>query len=318
MIPPIMTKDTCRLGASMLLAAFLLAACKSEAKKGPDSTALGADSSLNRDLAMANRDSTSAPQLKDVPANSPAATPPAATPPAATPPAATPPAADKVPAESEPKRKEPPKKAHDVTPSIPKPGAPATTPSNSTAAASPAKIEPEKTGTIAAGTTLNLHATDRVCTNVNAVGDHVTGTLDGAVPGTNGASIPSGATVNLTVTQLKRAENTGDSVVIRFTVNSVTYGGRTYPLDGTVTSASIDRIRDEPTSKDAEKVAVGAVAGAIAGKLIGKTTKGAVVGGVVGAGAGAAAAAATGNYQGCIPSGGAIVVKLNSAATVKL
>ncbi len=286
-----MTKDTHRLGASILLAAVAFsAACKSEVKKGPDSTALGADSTLNRDLAMANRDTTAKPELKDVPAPAPAA---------------------EKSAESERKHREAPPRAHDVKPSTPKPGAPAT------AIASTPAPEPVKMGAIAAGTTLNLHASDKICTNTNAVGDHVIGTLDGGVSGTNGASIPSGAAVNMTLTRLKRAENTGDSVVIAFAVNSVTYGGHTYPLDGTVTSASIDRIRDEPKEKDAQKVAVGAVAGAIAGKLIGKSTKGAVIGGVVGAGAGAAAAAETANFQGCIPSGGSIVVKLNSAAMVK-
>ena len=46
MNPPTMTKDTRRLGASIVLAAMLFAACSKEAKKGPDSAALGADSSL--------------------------------------------------------------------------------------------------------------------------------------------------------------------------------------------------------------------------------------------------------------------------------
>ena len=294
MTPPI-TKDTRRLGASIMLAAALLAACSSEAKKGPDSTALGADTSLKRDLAMANADTAAKPQLKDAPAPAPA------------------------PAPETKKRPEP--RAHDTKPSTPKPGAAATTVSGNAvtknAAGSEAAKEGGAVGTIAAGTTLNLHASDKVCTNSNAVGDHVTATLDGAVSGTNGATIPSGATVNMTVTQLKRSENSSDPVVITFAVNSVTFGGKTYPLDASVTSASIDRIRDEPKSKDAQKVAVGAVAGAIAGKLIGKSTKGAVIGGAAGAAAGAAAAAQTANYQGCIPSGGSIVVKLNSAATVK-
>src|SRR6478672_13858530 len=68
-----MLKYTRRLGPSLLVAAVLLGACSSESKKGPDSVALGADSTLNRDLAMANRDSTAQPQLKDVPASQPAA-----------------------------------------------------------------------------------------------------------------------------------------------------------------------------------------------------------------------------------------------------
>ena len=300
MNPPIMTKDTRRLGASIVLAAALFAACSKEAKKGPDSAALGADSSLSRDLAMANHDSAAKPELKDVPA-APAAAP-------------------------APERKRPEPRAHDARPSTPKPGAaattPATTPSGNTETKNPAGSEGAKgggaVGTIAAGTTLNLHASDKVCTNTNAVGDHVTATLDGAVSGTNGATIPSGATVNMTVTELKRSENSNDPIVINFSVNSVTFGGKTYPLDAAVTSASIDRIRDESKAKDAQKVAVGAVAGAIAGKLIGKSTKGAVIGGAAGAAAGAGVAAATANYQGCIPSGGSIVVKLNSAATVKV
>ncbi len=295
MTPPIMAKDTRRLGASIVLAAALFAACSKEAKKGPDSAALGADSSLNRDLAMANRDSAAKPELKDVPAPAPET------------------------------RKRPEPRAHDARPSTPKPGAAgtalATTPSGNTMTKNPAGSEAANAGgavgTIAAGTTLNLHSSDKVCTNTNAVGDHVTATLDGAVSGTNGATIPSGATVNMTVTQLKRSENSNDPIVIQFAVNSVTFGGKTYPLDASVTSASVDRIRDESRAKDVQKVGVGAVAGAIAGKLIGKSTKGAVIGGAAGAAAGAGIAAATANYQGCVPSGGSIVVKLNSAATVK-
>lgn len=289
-----MKKDTRRLGASMLVAAAFLAACSSEAKKAPDSTALTADTSLNRDLAMANKDTTAKPQLNDVPAAPAEATP-----------------------KRETRRREP---EHRTAEPRRAPNSSTTPSGNAVTSNRPGSAAANgggAVGTIAAGATLNLHATDKVCTNTNAVGDHVTATLDGAVAGTNGASIPSGATVNMTVTQLKRSENSGDPIVIQFAVNSVSFGGHTYPIDASVTSASVDRIRDESKAKDLQKVGVGAVAGAIAGKLIGKSTKGAVIGGAIGAGAGAAAAAETANYQGCVPSGGSIVVKLNSPATVK-
>ena len=172
-------------------------------------------------------------------------------------------------------------------------------------------------GTIPAGATLTTHANSRICTNTNAVGDHVTATVENSVAGSNGATIPAGATVNMTVTQLKRSENSNDPIVMEFAVNSVTFGGHTYPIEATVASAAVDRIKDQPGGKDAQKVAIGAIAGAIAGKIIGKSTKGAVIGGAAGAAAGAATAAATANYQGCISSGGSIVVKLTSAATVR-
>jgi uncharacterized membrane protein len=97
----------------------------------------------------------------------------------------------------------------------------------------------------------------------------------------------------------------------------VTFGGKTYPIEATVASAAVDKIKDQPAAKDAQKVGIGADAGAIAGRLIGKSTKATVIGGAAGAAAGAAAAAATSNYQGCINAGGNIVVKLTAPATVR-
>jgi hypothetical protein len=297
-----MVKYTRGSAALLLVASALIGACSSENKKGPDSAALGADSALNRDLALANHDTTVQPQLKDVPANSPAAPAPAA------------------------KTTRPPARAPRPTPRpatpTPRPPEAKTTPSGNTVTTNPGGAAGTTSGggavgTIAAGSTLNTHANSRICTNTNAVGDHVTATVENTVAGSNGAAIPAGATVNMTVTQLKRSENSNDPIVMEFAVNSVTFGGHTYPIEGTVSSTAVERIKDQPQSKDVQKVAIGAVAGAIAGKILGRSTKGAVIGGAAGAAAGAATAAATANYQGCISSGGSMVVKLTSAATVR-
>jgi uncharacterized protein YcfJ len=121
----------------------------------------------------------------------------------------------------------------------------------------------------------------------------------------------------MTVTQLKRSENANDKIVMEFAVNSVTFDGKTYPLDATVSSATVTRVRDESKGKDAQKVATGAVIGAIAGKIFGKSTKATVIGGAAGAAAGAATAVGTANFQGCIDSGSSIVITLSSAATVR-
>lgn len=294
-----MLKYTRRLGAPIaLVTVALLGACRSDAKKA-DSTALGADSTLNRDLALANRDTAAQPQLKDVP-NAAAPAP-------------------------KPSAPRPSRPATRPSAPAPRPSTPATTttPSGNTVTTNPgARGNPGATGggavgTIAEGTTLSTHASSKICTNTNAVGDHVTATLDNAVSGSNGAVIPAGATVNLTVTQLKRSENANDQIVMEFAVNSVTFGGKTYPIQASVTSAAVDRIKDQPVAKDAQKVGIGAIAGAIAGRLIGKSTKATVIGGAAGAAAGAAAAAATSNYQGCINAGGNIVLKLTAPASVR-
>jgi hypothetical protein len=302
-----MQKYTRRLGAPVFVAfVTLLGACSSADKKAPDSAALGADSTLNRDLALANRDSTAQPQLKDVPANQPV-TPAATSAPTSRPAARTPRPAPRTPT---------------PRPTTPAP-APVTTPSGNTRTTNPgASSNPGATGggavgTIAAGSTLNTTAGSKICTNTNAVGDHVSATVENTVTGSNGAVIPAGATVNMTVTQLKRSENANDKIIMEFAVNSVSFGGKTYPIDASVQSASVTRVRDESQAKDIQKVATGAVIGAIAGRIIGKSTKGTVIGGAVGAAGGAAAASATANFQGCIDQGSSIVVRLNSPATVK-
>jgi hypothetical protein len=116
----------------------------------------------------------------------------------------------------------------------------------------------------------------------------------------------------MTVTNLKRSENANDKIIMEFRVNSISFGGKTYPIEASVAEADVERIRDQPQSKDVQKVAVGAAAGAIAGKILGKSTKATVIGGAAGAAAGAATAAATANYQGCINQGARITVRLDA------
>jgi hypothetical protein len=289
-----------RVAAPLALAATaFVGACGSDSSKA-DSTALGADSTLSRDLALANRDSAAQPELKDIPAATPATTP----------------------APSRPKTTAPKTTPKTTTPKT-TPPAETKTPSGNTVVTNPGgTANPGATGggavgMIPAGATLNTNASSQICTNTNNVGDHVTATLESAVSGSNGAVIPAGATVNLTVTQLKRSENANDAIVMEFAVNSVTFGGKTYPIEASVASAAVNRVKDQPKSKDVQKVAIGAAAGAIAGRILGKSTKATVIGGAAGAAAGAAAAASTSNYQGCIPSGGSIVIKLNAPATVR-
>src|SRR5215475_316335 len=301
-----MLKYTRRITAPFALVAVattvLLGACRSDAKR-TDSTALGADTTLNRDLALANRDSGTQPSLKDIPANEPAATTPEPSRPRTTTPS------------------RPAPRPVTSAPRTPPPPTTSTTPSGNTVTSNPgAKTNPGSTGggavgMIPAGATLNTSASSKICTNTNNVGDHVTATLDNAVTGENGAVIPAGATVNLTVTQLKRSENANDKIIMEFAVNSVTFGGKTYPLEASVQSATVERIKDQPKSKDVQKVAIGAAAGAIASRILGKSTKATVIGGAAGAAAGAAAASATANYQGCIQSGGSIVIRLTAPAT---
>ncbi len=297
-----MTKYIPRLAAPfVLVAALSFGACSSTDSK--TDTSLASDTALNRDLAMANRDSGAQPQLADVPATPADETPePAAKAPAPRP-AATRPA---------------------PRPTTPTPPAPTTrtTASGNTetrnTAGSAAASGGGAVGTIASGTSLSLTSNSRVCTNTYTVGQTFNATVANSVEGTNGASIPSGATVKLEVTQLKRSENANDKIIMEFAVRSVSFGGRTYPVSGTVADAQVERVRNQPKNKDVQKVATGAAIGAIAGQILGKNTKSTIIGGAVGAAAGAGAASATANYEGCVPDGGSIAVNLTGPLQVRV
>jgi hypothetical protein len=280
-----------------LTCALFAGACTTDKK---DDQLAQDSAALNRDLNLANSDTAARPALQDVPA---AATPtPAATTPAPRPTASRPTTT----------------RSNTSTASRPTTTRPSnTTASGNTVSSGTGSNTGGSVGSISSGTTINLASTQRICTNTNKVGDKFTATVAEAVSGSNGAIIPAGATATVTVTQLKRSENANDKVVMGFAVNSISYGGHTYAVDSDVTSAKVENVRNTPKSKDAQKVLGGAAAGAVIGQVLGKNTKGTIIGGAIGAAAGTAAAAATANYEGCVPDGGRIQIKLTSPVQVR-
>ena len=283
-----------------------VAACS----KGDNKTAqdpLAQDSSLTRDLQLANRDTTAQPQLKDVPTTPPPAPPRPAvverqrvayTPPTRRPaPAPTPrPTREPVPA----------------TPAV------TTTPSGNTVTRAPAGNSEGAVGVVAAGTNIAVNSGQRVCTNTNTVGDRITATLAEPVTGSNGVVIPAGSTAVLEVTSLGRSGQAGENMNIGLVVRSISYGGRTYPVNGQIVSAGVEKVKASDNN-DAGKVAGGAVVGAILGRILSgrSKTQGTIIGAAGGAAAGAVLAHQTEKYDACLPLGGRIVVRLDSPMSVQ-
>ena len=289
-----MSKYTSRIAPLALTFALGVAACSKGDNKAD--TSLAQDTALSRDLQLATGDSAAQPQLKDVPA-----TP------------APEPSRNPSPTTSKPRTSRPAPKP--TTPAA-KPTTPPRTPSGNTVTPGE-KSSGGNVGAIASGTTLTLASSSKVCTNTNKVGDRFSATLNEPVTGSNGAVIPAGATAVIEVTKLKRSENANDNIEMGFAVKTISFGGATYNVDGDVTSAAVDRVRNSTKGNDAKKVVGGAILGAVIGQVIGKDTKGTVIGAAGGAAAGTAAAAATANYEGCVNDGARIVFTLTSPLTIK-
>lgn len=281
-----------RLFAALSLT-FAIAACGDD-RKGDT---LATDTTLNRDLELANVDTGVQPALTDVPSAaepSPAAPAPRTT----TQPRTT----TRAPARTTPR-------------STTTGTAPRTTTSGNVSTPGTGTAE-RSMGTIAAGSTVSLSSSTRVCTNTHKVGDRFTATVRNSVTGSNGAVIPAGATATVEITSLRRSNNVNDPIVVGVAIRSISFGGRTYAVSGTTSSAQVDRVRSSTTRDDVKKVATGAAIGAIAGQILGRDTRATVTGAAAGAAVGAGAAVATANFEGCIPTGGAITVSLNNSVEV--
>ena len=279
-----------------VLAFALVAGACSSGERDADSLAL--DTALNRDLALAGSDTAAQPQLQDVPSG--------------TAPARTGTRSGNTASRSTTTRT----------------GTSGSTASRTTTSGTANRTTSGNTvtrgttggggavGTLPSGTALNVSSNAKVCTNTNKVGDTFTATVSNAVSA-GGVTVPAGSTVKLEVVSLKRSDNANDPIVMTFRVASVTIGGRAYPIDGTVSTSAITRERNQPKSKDAQKVAAGAAIGAIAGQILGKDTKSTVIGGAVGAAAGTAVAVGTANYEGCLPMGGNMTVTTTAPAQIR-
>jgi hypothetical protein len=267
-----------------LAAVFAVGACRDS-----DDDLAGDTAALNRDLELANQD-TSQPQLTDVPSTSTSGgnvSRPASSTPRTTPPRTT------------------------------TPSAPRTTPSGNVVQRAPSGGE-GRVASIGAGTTISLRSGERVCTNTHKPGDRFTATVTSAVQGSNGAVIPAGATAVVQVTSVERSDNVNDPARLGLLVQSVRFEGKTYPIDASITNVDTEQgARESTRGDDAKKVIGGAVAGAILGQILGKDTKSTVIGAATGAAAGTAIAMGTGDYAGCVKDGGNITIRLNSPAQIQ-
>jgi hypothetical protein len=297
-----------RIATPILFAVTLaLGACKQG--DSPEDV-LARDTSLVHDLQLANADTMAQPQLTDVPATVEPEQNQAAPTPRVT--------QRRTPSEIlTPSRN--PRRVATTPRSAPTPVEPAPAPvtENGNTVTESNTASERELGSIASGSEISLYSGQRVCTDKYAVGDRFTASVAESVQGSNGVSIPAGATAVIELTSLKRSENANDNITMEFVVRSIAFNGTTYPVNADVTAAQVEKVRNGDASNDARKVATGAVIGAIAGQILGRKTKSTVIGAATGAAAGAVVAGATGKYDGCVPNGGRISLKLNQAMVVQ-
>ncbi len=289
--------------AFVALASLLAVAGCKDSKKPED--ALAQDTSLNSDLALANHDTASQPQLKDVPVSpqpAPAAAEPAPAPIVRRPVTRvlTPRPVVRTPVKTTP---------------APEPTERVTASGNTERVSSPGSERP--LGVVSSGAEIALSSGQRICTNTSSVGDKFTAQIADPVMGANGTVIPAGATATVEISSLSKSSGDGSKIAIGLRVESVSFGGKTYAVTAETTYAQIDQVRAETRGNDTKKVVTGAAIGAVLGQIFGHSTKSTVIGAAGGAAAGAVVANRNADYDGCVPSGGRITIRLTEPLTIQ-
>lgn len=281
--------------AKVLLAVLplstLVVACDKEGDT--DARAALEKEALERELDLALQpDTTMQPELEDVPLEQPevAEAPPSAAPQPSPAPRRTP----------QPQR---------VTP---RRSAPAPTPA-------PQPSRPRfVTLSAPAGTSFAVRLNEEVSTRNHSVGESFTATLAEPIVASNGTvMIPAGATVRGQVTDSRKSGRAGENAAIGITFTSISYDGRTYPIDSSASNVPSKLVTRDSNLNKAAKIGGGAAAGAVIGRVIGRSTKSTIAGAAIGAAAGTAVAMGTADVDRVIPAGSQVTVRLDGPVRVE-
>ncbi len=152
-------------------------------------------------------------------------------------------------------------------------------------------------GALPEGTQVTIRIIDSLSSETAREGDTFRGTLEQPIEVNGRVLYPKGADVTGTVTRAHASGRLSDPGELELVLNSMTTGGRSYP----VYTGPWNLKGESHTKSNTTKIGGGAALGAIIGAIAGGG-KGAAIGAGVGAGAGTATAAATGKKDAKIES----------------
>jgi hypothetical protein len=178
-------------------------------------------------------------------------------------------------------------------------------------AAPPTQAQTPQPIVVPAGTRIRVRLGQTLSTKENQTGDPFSGVLVASVRVNGQTVIPAGARAKGVITESKGLGRFKGQAVLALRLDSVSAGGRTYP----VRTSHVERIEQGKGKRSTVMTGGGAGFGALIGGLAGGG-KGAVIGGLLGGGGGAAGSAFTGNNDLVIPAESILTFDLERSLTV--
>jgi len=186
----------------------------------------------------------------------------------------------------------------------------------SSGASGSAKAGQTRTVSVPAGTVLHLTLDQELGTRENEKGDTFTATVASPVSAEGRVVVPQGATVHGEVTAVQKSGGAGQEAVLKVDFKDLRAGGRTYPLQATLTKANPEKKSRTSAGQAAAEIGAGTAAGAILGRIVGGNKTGTFVGAAVGAAAGTAIVLGTQDVDAVLPAGSAMEIRLDAPIRV--
>jgi hypothetical protein len=183
-----------------------------------------------------------------------------------------------------------------------------------------APATPVSRNSLPSGTSMNVKLNESLGTSSNRDGDRFTATVADPVPARGRlTAVPAGATVFGHVSGVHLANLPTEQSVIRLAFDSLTFYGRSYPFDASISSV---RLEDEATVATAGSTVRGAATGAVAGAVLGAIIGGGelnriVSGGLLGAAVGTVISLGTGGTQSVIPAGSRMTIRSTQSVELR-
>ena len=170
---------------------------------------------------------------------------------------------------------------------------------------------------LSSGTVVATTINQEINSKVNKKGETVTTTVASDVTDATGrVVIPAGATITLTITEIRESENKGDKTgKLTLTPTEVAFGGQTYAISASAEALDRHLVDRKTNAGDIAKVGAGTAAGAVVGRVIGGNTKGAVIGGIIGGAIGTQRAVETQDRDVVVSAGSRVELTLQGDFT---
>jgi hypothetical protein len=184
-------------------------------------------------------------------------------------------------------------------------------------APAPEPAPPPAPLSLSSGTVVATTIDREISSRVNKKGETFTTTVASDVTDAKGrVVIPAGASVTLTLTEIRESENKGDQTgKLTLTPTEVAFGGQTYAINASAQALDRHLVDRKTNAGDVAKVGVGTAAGAVVGRVIGGNTKGAVIGGLIGGAIGTQRAVETQDRDVVVPAGSRVELTLQGDFT---